>query len=215
VFDDAVEGSPGMGAGSATCSNPKCTDQLQESSFQVYLSDRSEASTRQHLQTHGLALEQFAEDWIRLNPGGYLGTRDRNGSYRWGSSSIDESSSGKFEVSSVDDHRKESEGSTLQEAAMGLGESGQSFISWLRRAELLEIYSVEKSEYGGAIEIRFPPGGHGLYYVPLQSKDQTLSYLLSLGPTGSKTSKLGEMKQLSERWFFFRDFAPGWRERER
>jgi hypothetical protein len=213
VFDDAVEDTPGAGAGVASCGNPECTDRPQESAFQVYLSERSESSTRQLLQNNGDAMEQFAEDWIRENPAGYLTTRYRNGWYRWGPSVIDEFSPGRFTVSSIDGHRIQAEAKSLREAALGLGESGGKFLEWLRRAEILGIYSVSKTDEGGAIEIRLPPGGHGLYYVPHQTENATHAYLLSLGPTGSKTDNFGEMKQLSARWFYFLDFAPGWRAR--
>jgi hypothetical protein len=214
VFDDAVEGTPGAGAGSDSCGNPECTERPQESVFQVYLAERSESSTRQLLQVNGVAMEQFSEDWNRENPGGHLATRDLNGSYRWGPSTIDEFTPGRFTVSSIDGHRIQAEAKSLQEAALGMGESGEKFLEWLRRAEMLGIYSVTKTDEGGAIEIRLPPGGHGLYYVPRQTESATHVYLLSLGPTGSKTTNFGEMKQLSERWFYFLDFVPGWRARK-
>jgi hypothetical protein len=214
VFDDAVEGTPGMGAGSDSCGNRECTNHPHETEFQVYLAERSEGSTRQLLQTNGVALEKFAEDWIRENSGGYIGTRDRNGSYRWGFLEIDEFSPGKFTVSSINGHRTQAKANSLQDAAKSMGESGQEFLLWLKSAEMLGIYSVTRTEEGGAIEFRLPPGGHGLYYVPRQTASVTQAYLLSLGRTGSKTNSLGVIKQLSERWFFFLDFAPGWRARK-
>ncbi len=137
-------------------------------------------------------------------------SNDQNGDYRWWPWEIFGRANG-VTVYNKSDPKFKSNANSLEEAASIMGRDGEQFLIWRERAETLGISSIKKTEEGGAIAIRLLPGAHGLYYVPRQTEVATRAYLLSLGPTGDKESKLGLMKQLSERWFYFADFAPGQR----
>jgi hypothetical protein len=212
VFDDAVESSPGAGAGTNVCSNKEC-ESPRQARFRVYLSERSESSTREFLQLNQVVLQELLEDWVREKPTDYFSTYQPDVSYRWGSWEIlrwppgREQSLHPFDISKRNHTTVSGKAESLDQVTNVMGSDGRAFLLWVNRTQSLRIYSIKQTE-GGAVEVRLAPGGHGLYYAPREANSTARAYLISLGPTGDRESKLGVMKQLSDNWFYFADFRP-------
>jgi hypothetical protein len=209
VFDDTVENEPGSLPGSR-CSNLDCVNAPLTADFQIYLLSRNEESTQQYLGEREPDLQALAEDWIRRGPVAFL--RIDGDTVSWGQYRIRESSDGQWEILTEDPFKTMGKVPSLHDVPLVIGKDGEGFAEWRARAESLDLYSIKRTETGG-VQFRLKPGGHGLYFVPPATQAETRSYLLGLGPTGE--GSFGLIKELSERWFYFTDFTPGWRTRTR
>ena len=198
VFDRAVEGEPGAGFGGASCWQAACVAPLR-SEIRVFLTSRSEPSTRAFFAANQAALESFAEEWARDDTARFLG-RYRPTQYRWGGWQIEEER-GSFEVMSAD--YKTWTVTSLDDAFRTAGLDPARARKWFERADQLKIYAVRKHDDGAGIEIRLYPGAHGLCYAP-NGDDGALAAMMSNDPW-----KRSVMKPLAGRWFYFADGVPG------